>query len=118
MDMKFTNTFDAISLYNGTTDVAGDHNLSFSGMDTIDYLQNTNSTIFYKDNSRTSPYNLMVSGSNLKSTLQESDWCLEADASKKPFTLIPDGGKTQISGYAATKVRASISPSFIIRRYF
>ena len=107
--MSFSNAFGAVAVYNGTTDTVGEDTTHYPSADTVDYTQNANSGIFYKDPSRVSPHNVMVSLQGLKSALQSSSFCLTADPAKMPYQNAENGGEVQINGSFAVSVRAMLS---------
>ncbi|MBQ7377920.1 MAG: DUF3048 domain-containing protein [Clostridia bacterium] len=60
--VKLSNAFGAVSAYAGTTDRIGEASVSFSGFDTLDYILQNLSSVFFRDTAIASPYSLLTDG--------------------------------------------------------
>ncbi len=60
--VKLSSAFGAVSAYAGTTDRIGEASVSFSGADTLDYILQNLSSVFFRDTAIASPYSLLTDG--------------------------------------------------------
>lgn len=103
--------FDAIAVYHGTSDTFGDPPTVYPGIDAIDYAQNTNGDIFFKDPAIVPPYQLKTSGSRIKSALENSSWSTERTADIKPYLLAEQGNALTLHGNVAHRIRCALAPT-------
>lgn len=107
--MSVSDSFGAVAVYNGTTDIAGGQESVFPGGMTIDYLQNTASDIFIKDASLAPPNHILTSGPKIAAALQSSSWGATTTSIPLPYRLAPEGGRIALSGDTALTVRTVFS---------
>ena len=83
--MDAVRSFDAVAVYHGTSDTFGEAPDVYPGVDSIDYAQNTNGDIFYKDPAIIAPYQVKTSGDRIQNALQNSSWRTEINPNIKPY---------------------------------
>ena len=103
--------FDAVAVYHGTSDTVGEIPTVFPGMDCIDYAQNANGDIFYKDPSIVAPFQLKTSGERIRNALLNSSWKQEASPDLKPYSLADPNSAFSLGGTAAHRIRCALAPS-------
>jgi len=103
------NSFDAIQLFAGTSDEGQSSILPY---DTMDYLMQNLPSVYYRDEDRNAPHNLMTSGDLIKGGIQTFGYRTELD---EGFTLpycFSEYGKTVTpTDGSALAVHMAYSPS-------
>ncbi len=109
--MDAVRSFGAVAVYHGTSDTVGETPDVYSGVDCIDYAQNMNGDIFYKDPAIVAPYQLKTSGARIQGALDKSSWETKIDPNIKPY-LLADGENAVLSGGGtAHRIRCALAPS-------
>ena len=92
--LSVADSFGAVSVYSGTNDVNA--SVVYPEYDTLDYLTQSVSTVFYRNSSLFAPHNLFTSGTRLTGALEN----FEKNGGTVPYeyvsygkTVIPNGGK-------------------------
>ena len=103
--------FDAIAVYHGTSDTYGETPGFYPGLDAIDYAQNTNGDIFYKDPANAPPYQLKTSGDRISTALENSSWSTVRTSDIKPYLLADPANPRLLNGSDAHSIRCALSHS-------
>ena len=104
-------SFDAVAVYHGTSDTFGEAPDVYPGVDSIDYAQNANGDIFYKDPAIIAPYQVKTSGDRIQNALQNSSWRTEINPNIKPYSLADRENSYLAGGNTAHRIRCALAPS-------
>ena len=101
--------FGAVALYAGTSDVTSGK--AISGKDTLDYIHQNLSSVFYRDTSLSAPHNLMTDGDRITAGISAAGYSTELPSDFSAPLVFESYGKTASLGSSATG--ASIAYSSI-----
>ena len=112
--VELSSAFGAIAVYAGTTDTIGEASIPYNGYDTLDYILQNLSSVFYRDTTVASPYSLLTDGIRITNGILNCRY----DSTRKegqtlPFFLteanLPTSGtsaKTLYLNFSSTQITA------------
>lgn len=106
--VELSKAFGAVAAYAGTTDVIGEGSVAYNDCDTLDYILQNLSSVFYRDTAITSPYSLLTDGVRITNGILN---CRYSSTRKTdsilPFELTQD--KISVFGKNAEQVYLNFS---------
>ena len=104
---KIADSFDAIQSYAGTSDEGASVSLPY---DTLDYLMQNLTSVYYRDTGRYAPHNLMTSGGMLSAGIDSLGYRTTVEESfTLPYGFVPYGESKLPAGSTALSVRLTYS---------
>lgn len=106
--MKVANAFNAIQCFRGTDDTVSSDTLGL--YDTLDYVSKKLVGVYYEDDTRTAPGELMTNGILLENAIRKNEFDTSFSSSfKMPFQFAPVNGAVSLGGGRAATVSIGFS---------
>lgn len=92
--------FGAVALYAGTSDITS--GAAISGKDTLDYIHQNLTSVYYRDTNLSAPHNLMTSGDRIAAGISAAGYSTTLPSSfKSPLNFAPWGQKSSLDDTAS-----------------
>lgn len=101
--LSVSDAFGAVSVYAGTSDIGA--STAYPAYDTLDYITQNLSTVFYRNTSLFAPHNLFTSGTRLLGAMEN----FEKTPGRVPYSFVPYGNTAKPSGGRASGVTIPFS---------